>query len=167
MMALTMLSRGVPEFVAGDEMGHTTYGNNNTWDQDKLNQLDWSALPKNLDKFNFMQGMIELRKSHQLGELRPDSFIWRGADPDNPDFSDSSRLIAWQTKPTAPGVKPLYSAFNSYWEPVTVKLPQGKWYRLVDTNLPSGQDIVKGDQAQIINGTYTIQPRSSIVLESR
>jgi isoamylase len=167
LMALTMLSRGVPQFVAGDEMGRTQYGNNNTWDQDKLNCLDWNSLDKNSDKFHFLEGMIDLRKTHQLGELAPSSFIWHGVEPGKPDFSDYARLIAWQTRPTDASTKPIYAAFNSYWEPITVTLPAGKWYRLADTNLPSGQDIVQPDEAQQVNRTYTIQPRSGIVLEQR
>lgn len=164
---MLMLSRGVPHFVAGDEMGRTQDGNNNTWDQDKLNLLDWSLRDKNSEQFNFTKGMIDLRQSHELGRLDPNSFIWRGVDPNKPDFSDGTRFIAWQTKPSEPGVKPIYSAFNSYWEPITVTLPQGNWFRLVDTNLPAGQDIVKPNQATPVKNTYTVQPRSGIVLEGR
>lgn len=54
-----------------------------------------------------------------------------------------------------------------FWEPITVKLPPGKWFRLVDTNLPAGQDIVSPNNATFIDKTYTIQPRSGIVLEER
>ena len=153
--------------VAGDEIRRTTGGNNNTWDQDKLNTIDWSLEQKNSDFLRFTQMMIDLRKAHGLGDLQPDSFIWHGVDPYKPDFSDYTRLIAWQTQPTDPGAKPIYSAFNSYWEPITVSLPPGKWFRLVDTNLPAGQDIVTPDKATYINKTYTIQPRSGIVLEER
>jgi len=167
MIALTMLSRGVPQFLAGDEMGRTQNGNNNSWDQDKLNQLDWSQMDKNPEQMRFIEQMIQLRKTHDLNDLQPSDFIWRGVDPDKPDFSDWTRLIAWQTKPTAPDAKPVYAAFNSYWEPITVTLPAGNWYRLVDTNLPAGKDIVSGDQASQMSRTYTIQPRSGIVLEQR
>jgi isoamylase len=167
MMALLMLSRGTPMILAGDEMGRTQGGNNNVWSQDKLNLIDWTLKDKNSEQFNFTKGMIDLRQSHELGKLDPNSFIWRGVDPGRPDHSDGARFIAWQTNPANSNVRPLYAAFNSYWEPITVTLPQGNWFRLVDTNLPSGQDIVKPSQATSISKTYTIQPRSGIVLEGR
>ena len=40
---------------------------------------------------------------------------------------------------------PIYVACNAFWEPIEVELPEteGKrWYRVVDTSLPEGQDIV-------------------------
>ncbi len=167
LMAMLMLSRGTPLVVAGDEFRHTTGGNNNTWNQDKLNMLDWSLKDKNSEMHRFTKMMIDLRQSHQLGRLEPNSFIWHGTEPYKPDFADYARFIAWQTKPEAAGVKPIYSAFNSYWEPITITLPPGSWSRLVDTNLPAGQDIVTPQNAQPINKTYTIQPRSAIVLEAK
>ncbi|MBX9688809.1 MAG: isoamylase [Candidatus Obscuribacterales bacterium] len=167
LMALLMLSRGTPHMVAGDEIRHSTFGNNNTWNQDKLNLIDWSLKEKNSDIFRFTKMMIELRKTHELGRLSPSSFIWHGTEPLKPDFADYTRLIAWQSKAPSAGAKSLYSAFNSYWEPITVTLPQGNWFRLVDTNLPAGQDIVAPTNATPIEKTYTIQPRSGIVLEGR
>lgn len=57
-------------------------------------------------------------------------------------------------------------AFNSYWEPITVKLPAGPWQKLVDTTQPMGRDIVDPGQGARVEHTYTIQPRSGIVLQS-
>lgn len=168
LMALLMLSRGTPHFVMGDEMRRTTFGNNNGWNQDQLNTIDWSLKDKNSDMYRFTKMMIDLRQSHQIGRLDPSSFTWHGTEPNKPDFADYARFIAWQTNPKATGVKPLFAAFNSYWEPITVTLPQNNsWFRLVDTNLPVGQDIVPGTNATAIARTYTIQPRSGIVLEGR
>lgn len=167
LMSIMMLSRGTPHIVAGDEMLHTTFGNNNTWNQDKLNMLNWALKDKNSDMFRFTSMMIELRKTHELGRLGSQDLIWHGTQPNKPDFADYARFIAWQSNPQNKAIRPIYSAFNAYWEPITVTLPKGDWYRLVDTNLPTGQDIVKPEQATHINQTYTLQPRSGIVLEGR
>ncbi len=167
LMAMLMLSRGTPLVLAGDEFRATKEGNNNTWNQDKLNQINWQLKQDNAEAFRFSKMMIDLRKTHQIGRLGPNAFQWHGVEPFKPDFSDYARFIAWQTQPSTQGIKPLYSAFNSYWEPITVTLPKGNWFRLVDTNLPAGQDIVKPDHATPTSETYTIQPRSAIVLEGR
>jgi isoamylase len=157
----------VPMVLYGDEMRRTTGGNNNTWNQDKLNTLDWSLLEKNADMVRFVRMMIELRKNHEIGRSSPEAISWHGVEPFKPDWSIQSHLVAWQLAPTSPTVKPLFSAFNSYWEPLSVKLPPGDWHRLVDTNLPTGQDIVGPEQATPLGDTYVVQPRSGIVLEGR
>ncbi|MBU6452126.1 MAG: isoamylase [Cyanobacteria bacterium REEB67] len=167
MFSMLFLSRGVPMVLYGDEMRRTTGGNNNTWNQDKLNTLDWSLLDKNQDMVRFVKMMIELRKNHEIGRSAPEAISWHGVEPFKPDWSPQSHFIAWQLAPTSPTVKPLFSAFNAYWEPLTVKLPPGSWHRLVDTNLPTGQDIVTPDQATPLSDTYVVQPRSGIVLEGR
>ena len=167
LMSFLFLSRGIPMLLAGDEMRRTTYGNNNVWNQDKLNALDWSLLDKNADMVRFTKMMIELRNNHKIGWSAPEDVTWHGVEPLKPDWSSNAHFIAWQLDQARAGVKPLYSAFNSYWEPLTVKLPQGNWRRLVDTNLPTGQDIVGSDQGTDLSDSYVIQPRSGIVLEGR
>ena len=167
MMSFLFLSRGVPMLLSGDEMRRTNFGNNNVWNQDKLNALDWSLLDKNADTVRFTKMMIDLRNQHQIGRSAPGDVTWHGVEPFKPDWSSNAHFIAWQLDQARAGVKPLYSAFNSFWEPLTVKLPQGNWRRLVDTNLPTGQDIVGSEQGTDLSDTYVIQPRSGIVLEGR
>ena len=67
-----------------------------------------------------------------------------------------------------------YAFINSYWEPLSLQLPdpphhkEGQWHRVIDTALPSGEDIVPlGCQAPAIAGRhYQIAPRSIIVLRA-
>lgn len=166
MMALLMLSRGTPMMLYGDETRRTQNGNNNTYNQDRLNMMNWHQFQENADMHRFTKMMIELRKRHEIGRTKPSDISWHGVEPFKPDFSDGARFIAWQTTPTTPGVKPLYQAFNAYWEPITIKLPPGnRWSRLVDTNLPTGQDIVTSTNSTPLKHEYVIQPRSGIVLE--
>ncbi len=167
MMALLMLSRGTPMMLYGDETRRTQNGNNNAYNQDRLNMMNWHEFDKNADMHRFTKMMIDLRKTHQIGRTKPDNIQWHGTEPFKPDFSDGARFIAWQTTPAAPGIRPLYQAFNAYWEPLTIKLPPGKWSRLVDTNLPTGQDIVTSENATPLEHEYVIQPRSGIVLQGK
>ncbi|MBS2001950.1 MAG: glycogen-debranching protein [Cyanobacteria bacterium SZAS LIN-5] len=167
MLSLLYLSRGTPMMLMGDEIRRTQNGNNNAYNQLRLNNMPWSQLPQNADMLRFTQMMIDLRKSHEIGRTQPSDISWHGVEPFKPDFSEGARFIAWQTTPKAPGVKPLYQAFNAYWEPIKIQLPPGEWSRLVDTNLPTGQDIVTSDKATPLAHEYIIQPRSGIVLEGK
>ncbi|HEY9677137.1 MAG TPA: glycogen debranching protein GlgX [Drouetiella sp.] len=167
LMALLYLSRGTPMMLMGDEIRRSQNGNNNAYNQPGLNQMRWDELQKNADMHRFTKMFIDLRKQHQIGRTDPSDISWHGVEPFKPDFSNGARLIAWQTTPKAEGVRPLYQAFNAYWEPIKVQLPPGKWARLVDTNLPTGQDIVSSANSTPLDREYIIQPRSGIVLEGQ
>jgi glycogen operon protein len=166
LLSMLFLSRGTPMILYGDEVRRSQDGNNNTYCQDGINMLDWHLKDENADHLRFTQMMIQLRKQFGIGASRPEDFHWHGTEPDKPDWGGGSRFIAWELKPHDANGKSLYSAFNAYWEPLTVKLPPGRWRRVVDTNLPAGQDIVPLDQGTVLEGgsTYVIQPRTSIIL---
>lgn len=166
MLSLLFLSQGVPMYLAGDDMRRTVDGNNNAWNGDKQNQIDWKLAQQNPDMLRFTSKMIELRQRAEIGKLLPKDITWHGVEPNKPQHWDQNRFIAWEYNPANPNGKPLYMAFNSYWEPLTIKLPSGPWQKLVDTTQPMGRDIVDPGQGARVEHTYTIQPRSGIVLQS-
>jgi isoamylase len=61
---------------------------------------------------------------------------------------------------------------NAYWEPLHFEVPQSqnarpvRWYRWIDTFLPSPNDIVPWDQPEaLVSGlTYPAGPRSVVAL---
>jgi glycogen operon protein len=60
--------------LAGDEMGQTQGGNNNTYCQDNETAwLDWSLLERNADLVRFVRRLIDLRRSRLW--LRRDTFL--------------------------------------------------------------------------------------------
>jgi isoamylase len=62
-LATLLLSQGVPMILAGDEIGWTKKGNNNTYCQDNdLNWLDWEHVDEVLR--GFTTGLIQLRRDH-------------------------------------------------------------------------------------------------------
>ena len=73
LVTLLLMSRGVPMILAGDEIGRTQQGNNNSYCQDNnISWVDWNGLSKNKGLFRFFRLLIAFRKSHEL--LRYDSF---------------------------------------------------------------------------------------------
>jgi isoamylase len=62
-LATLVLSQGVPMLLAGDEIGHTQKGNNNTYCQDnELTWLSWDLSEDQKKQLNFTRGVIALRK---------------------------------------------------------------------------------------------------------
>ena len=142
-LAALFLSQGTPMLLAGDEFGNSQQGNNNAYCQDnEIGWLDWSKKNKNLELFNFVKQLIQIRKQHPV--LR-NSLRLRGMDyiscgkPDisfhgirawYPDYSNYSRTIgimlcgeyAWLDKRTKD--QSCYLIFNMHWESHSFDLPQ-------------------------------------------
>jgi isoamylase len=165
--AMLFLSQGTPMMLSGDEFRQSAGGNNNYWSQEKLNLLDWSLLDKNADTVRFVEMMSGLRKEFQIGRRAPEDVTWHGTKPNEQSFQPDGRFIGWQLPPGHGQAKSLYSAFNAYWEPLEVTLPEGNWRRRVDTSLPAGQEVVGTGEGPVIEvRKYIVQPRTGVVFES-
>jgi glycogen operon protein len=186
-LALLFLSQGTPMLLYGDEMRRSAGGNNNTVFQDNiLNWVNWADQEKHAEIHHFTRLIIAFRKRHQIVRrwryltsnetetpiLR--NITWHGVKPNEADFSGTSRFLAWTLEPFDAVDRhdiPIYVASNAFWEPIQVELPvyEGRrWYRVVDTALPEGEDIVPDEQSVFIaEPTYLVSPRSTIVLISR
>ncbi|BFI30036.1 isoamylase [Marchantia polymorpha subsp. ruderalis] len=165
-----MLSQGTPMMLMGDEYGHTRYGNNNSYGHDTfLNNFQWKKLEeKKNNLFRFFSEAIKFRRHHPL--LGRDCFLsnrditWHEDNWGNHD----SRFLAFTLHATTS--KPcgdLYAAFNAHTYFVKTVLPRppdGKrWFRVVDTNLPSPADFVS-EGVEGVEESYNIAPFSSILL---
>ena len=128
------LSQGIPMMLMGDEYGHTRSGNNNPYVQDnEFSWFSWDELEKNKPMFQFVQKLIAFRKKHP--EFRRSHFItpsqiqWHGFHPNQPDWSQTSRFVAFTTT----GSTKFYVAFNANERDVDVQLPDSSWHTLVNT----------------------------------
>lgn len=134
-----LLSQGIPMLLMGDEYGHTKKGNNNTWCQDnQLNYFLWDELKKNRDLFLFVSQLIHIRKT----------LFTQGP-------------VQWFDEPNTPFLAYLLDtllvAFNPSANTFIWRLPQKKWRRLIDTDLPL-------QEKTLTKSHYTFSPYSSIVL---
>ncbi len=60
-----LTAQGIPFIRGGEEMIQDKQGNPNSFNApDSVNQIDWSFKDKNLDFFNYLKGLIALRKTH-------------------------------------------------------------------------------------------------------
>ncbi len=71
MLATLMLSQGVPMLLAGDEIGHTQRGNNNTYCQDnELTWLDWDLDDRRKALLDYTKKVCRLFQEHPVFQRR-------------------------------------------------------------------------------------------------
>jgi isoamylase len=172
--ALLLLSNGVPMILAGDEFLNTQRGNNNPYNQDnEITWLDWARLEQNHEVFLFFKQMIAFRKSHaSIG--RPtfwrEDVTWYGPDG-QVETGPESRCLAYLLKGASFDDNDLYLMINSHWKDHNFTIPSGmtlKWHRVVDTSLPSPDDILEpGKEPELETFVYNVRARSVVVLLNR
>ncbi|GAB4838264.1 Iron-sulfur assembly protein 1 [Ancistrocladus abbreviatus] len=176
-----MVSQGVPMIYMGDEYGHTKGGNNNTYCHDNyINYFRWDKEESSSDFFRFCCLMTKFRRECESLGLTDfptsERLQWHGHAPGTPDWSDTSRFVAFTLRDKAKGE--IYIAFNTSHLPVTVTLPDRPGYRwepLMDTSKPAPLDFLSDDllerdtaikqyQHFLDNNLYPMLSYSSIIL---
>lgn len=173
--ACLMLSIGTPMILMGDEYGHTRLGNNNTWCQDNaLNWFQWDLIEKNKGFFRFFCLMIAFRKNHSLLKRRTyltdQDVDWHGYVPLKANWGHENRFVAYTLK-NHETQEDLYVAFNAQHIPAHIQIPsppQGKkWYRIVDTSLPSPNDFLEDPKSESpLKYTYDLKEHSTLILKA-
>jgi glycogen operon protein len=177
---LLLLSRGVPMFVAGDEVRRTQHGNNNAYCQDnETSWFDWTLVDRNRDLLRFWKRMIEFRKRHaalRLGQFFTGAVnqrgladvTWHGTKLDTPGWSDPQARALGMTLAGFNGAPDLHVMLNMHWDSLDFELPAvpgRRWSITVDTAQTPPHDIADpGDESPVTGNTCTVQPRSVVVL---
>ncbi len=70
-LATLFFSQGIPMLLAGDELGRTQRGNNNSYCQDnEISWVDWDAAAKHADLTDFVATLSALRRAHPVFRRR-------------------------------------------------------------------------------------------------
>jgi glycogen operon protein len=180
-LAVTLLSLGTPMILMGDEVRRTQGGNNNAYVQDnEVSWFDWRLLDQHADIHRFVRRLIGFRLKLDVMRNRPEASLaeflrragvqWHGTTLDRPDWRSNSHSLAATVRCTS-GRCLLHLILNAFWEPLTFELPRpprgaaGGWRRIIDTGLPSPDDISEPAEAPpLADGSYTAEPRSVVLL---
>lgn len=183
LLTILLISQGVPFISHGDEFGRTQQGNNNAYCQDnEISWVDWRLAEKNQDLLRFTRMMVALRKRYFA--LNREEFVnrvsWHGTSIGDPDWTGKSRTLAfqlhgWNSSSFArQGSTPdVYVMFNGHWQWQKFSLPphdgQWSWKRLVDTRLPSPDDVVEESDAVPLDPRdhYNAGPHSTVIVVSQ
>lgn len=181
--AVLMCSRGTPMFLSGDEFGNTKFGNNNSYCQDNITSwLDWRMLEKNRDLFEFFKFMIAFRKQHPVIHKQLPTSVC-GMDPihthnvnaDQTDIPRDARTfcVSFAGYDKEKGHDDLiYIAVNTFWEDVTITLPdlhgRGAWHLNVNTyGDGNGKYCYPDEEAARIDRRFVMRPRSVTVFTGK
>lgn len=187
LLATVFLSQGTPLLLAGDEVGNSQWGNNNTYAQD--NDQGWINWHKPDHKLlAFVERLAQLRHDHPV--LRQSRFLhsrarskdgmpdlfWRmpdgrppkESDWQNPDWRALSVEVrtSSDTPDYAASDDVLFLTFNAGDE-VTVVLPElptgSAWELVLDTAAPEdGPVCVTGDRARVAAQSVCVFARTHV-----
>jgi len=178
-LTLLFFSHGTPMLLAGDEWGQTRQGNNNPWCLDnERNWLAWNLAQDNADLLRFVR--LTARLANHLPVLVTDRYwtatnpdregdiTWHGLQPNRPDWTATSRHLAYELIPPR-GSERVLVLLNTEAVPrsfaLVVPPPGTSWCRVIDTAAPAPDDI----QPEIIlrqqvDGPITVASHTVVVL---
>jgi glycogen operon protein len=191
LISILLVSQGTPMLLMGDEVRRTQRGNNNAYCQDnEIGWLDWRGVQIHADMLRFVREMIRFNRDHHL--FQQESFwtnpgspdvLWHGIHLYQPDWGHASHSLAFELRaadhpPGSPAAgrtaddEHLHVMLNAYWEPLTFDLPplspEQRWCRVVDTALPSPEDISEpGKEPPVAEGAYRVEARSVVILKAQ
>lgn len=188
-LATLLLSQGTPMILAGDELGRTQEGNNNTYCQDnELNWVNWEGIGEDGESLiNFTRKLITLRKSLPIlrrgrfltgrvnEELDVKDVAWispTGKPMEDHEWEDASAKclgMLLDGRARATGLhRPTMDitallVVNAHHDVVGFTLPEvvggTTWHCLMDTNLPEGVEIESFETGQ----EYLVTGRSALL----
>lgn len=182
-----LLSEGVPMLLAGDEVGHTKHGNNNTYCQDNaLSWIDWKQ--SDLELLELTRGLIRFRREHPVFR-RPRWFHGRsvrgtalsdigwfrpGGEPMNDDDWGAGSPKGLGVFLNGEGIEgrdrwgrrivddSFYLVFNAHWEQLWFRVPpvlsERRWDRVID----SGSPTLDGPRKTVIPGRRFMVPGRTV-----
>ena len=181
LVALLLLSQGVPMLLGGDEFLRTQGGNNNGYcHNNSLAWFDWGLVEPNREMLDFVGGMIRLRRRHP--SLRRERFLtgtpprgqdlpditWHGVELNTPHWDDrEGRALAFTLAGTSPDEPPLHVLLNMHDRPLDFALPalpDHMWHLAVDTATTPAL-YAPGGQPTVAAGRRPVEGRSVVVLE--
>lgn len=159
-MATVLVSQGIPFIFNGDELMRDKDGVANSYNvSDSVNAINWNLKSANHDVFDYVRGLIHLRRLHPCFRLGSADEISKKMDflPVN-----SSNVIAFRIKgkPTGETWLNTIVIINTRTESVKVDIPDGKyWIAARDGQI----DLVLG-LGTLFGSVATVAPRSVMII---
>jgi glycogen operon protein len=193
-IATLLLSQGAPMLLGGDEFARTQNGSNNAYCQDnETSWYDWSLLKNHAGLYRFVKKFAAFRLRHMAFQ-RPEFYTGRDGDyngtPDISWYNPAGKQVDWEGATDCLALRmegtkaeiladrddnDFFIMFNAGARDVVFTVPftlgGRRWYRAVDTSLPSPDDICDaGKEPPVVQKDkmaecrYTARARSVVVL---
>lgn len=129
---VTLTSQGVPFIWCGDEIMRDRKGVHNCYaSPDSINAIDWNKKTDNIDLFNYIKGVISIRKAHP-------AFRMGSAEKVRENLAfipvKQKNVVAFTLKGSAVGDtwSDIVVVFNSNLRPVSIPVEQGNYTIVVE-----------------------------------
>jgi len=132
-LGIVLTSQGIPFLHAGCEFLRTKNGVENSFESsDSINQMDWQRRDMNVSVTNYIQQLIQLRKTHPAFRMGNASDIrqFLTFSKNKPDGLISYRI---ENAPNEPW-KFIHVVFNGTEKDMNIDLPFAEWKIVVDEN---------------------------------
>lgn len=154
-----LTAQGIPFIRGGEEVIQDKQGNPNSFNApDEVNQIDWSFKDKNLDFFNYLKGLIALRKAHPAFRITTVEGIKQWLH-----FMDTgdSGVIAYTLGEHANGDEwtEILVAYNGNRNEAEINIPEQEW-----TVVCRDGQINLDSEEKISGGNVTIAASSALIL---
>ncbi len=187
MLTTLLFSQGVPMLLAGDEIGRSQQGNNNTYCQDNtLNWLNWELDKDAESLLAFVRLLLKLRK--QSGVFKQQAFLsgklnaqlgYRDIEWLRPDGIAMSKedwhqhyarcITILITAADTSSDSHALIIFNAGEQPVECVIPpspeDGEWQLIFDTSKWSAEKTESQNKLEKVSKTYRANARSAVFMQ--
>ncbi|WP_314589580.1 type I pullulanase [Paenibacillus terrigena] len=143
-------SQGIPFMHAGDEMLRSKFGDHNSYaSSDEVNKMRWEQKAKYQPVFDYVQGLIELRKTHPAFRMTTKQAVAANLQV----MQKKDNIVAFQLKNFA-NQDPwnnIVVIYNANMNAKEVTLPSSAWKVVVDHTAAGVETIrtVSGNKVQV------------------
>ena len=130
-LGIVFTSQGIAFIDEGSDFCRTKNGNNNSYNAgDEVNALDWKRKLEYRDVFEYVRGLIALRKAHAAFRMSDDAMVRKSIK-----FLDNSGVVSFIINGAAAGDEwnSIFVAYNGEPKSQSVNLPAGTWAIVVDS----------------------------------
>lgn len=154
-----LTAQGIPFIRGGEEIMQDKKGEPNSFrSPDSINQIDWSLKAQNREVFDYVKGLITLRKSHPAFRIPTVEGLQQWLH-----FMDTgdSGVIAYTLGEHANGDewKEILVAYNGNRNEATINIPEGEW-NVVCRN----GEINPDGLGELQGGSVTISASSALII---
>ena len=158
-VGIVLTSQGIAFLDEGSDFCRSKSGNNNSYNSgDEVNALDWNRKAQYRDVFEYVRGLIALRKAHAAFRMSDDALIRKSIT-----FLDNAGVVSFLINGAEAGDtwNSIFVAYNGEPKAQSVNLPAGTWAIVVDSKNAGVETL------RTASGKFEMPPYSMIVAHTQ
>jgi pullulanase len=149
--AIILTSQGIPFIHSGQEFLRSKSGSHNSYNQpDEINKIRWELKRKYRDVFEYIKGLIALRKAHPIFRMTDARQIRKNLTflTQVPDSCVAYHLLRGSSKDSW---KEALVLINPQRQDALFPIPAGEWHTAVDARsiMPAGEEVIRAAEVVV------------------